>query len=100
MKVKELLADESKWTRSVLARNRGGYACSPTDPTATCFCLLGAIDRCYPDLAKSDLAIIKLQRAIAKHTEATIVVPMTVGTFNDYHASFEDIKKVLELADI
>jgi hypothetical protein len=101
MKVKELLSEESKWTTGVLAKNGDGYDCSPTDPDASCFCLLGAIDKCYDGFdSKKDLAIIKLKRAISRHTNAIIVIPMTISTFNDHHASFEDIKKVLEIADI
>ena len=48
MKVKELLTDETKWTKRVFARTAGGFRVSPTNKDATCWCLLGAIERCYP----------------------------------------------------
>ena len=99
MKVKELLSDESKWTKGVLARNVNGYICSPTSSEAKCFCLLGAIDHCYADNKVAiDHSITKLKKAIYSHVRP--MVSMTISTFNDYHASFEDIKKVLEIADI
>ena len=101
MKVKELLSDESKWTKGVLAKDSYGCDCPPTDPDASCFCLLGAIDKCYDGFdSKKDLAIIKLKRAISRHPKTPVHSPVTISTFNDYHASFEDIKKVLEVADI
>ena len=100
MKVKELLSDESKWTKGVLAKTSSGSDCSPTDPKATCFCILGAIDHCYANNPiAADLAITKVKKAIAI-VGYNILVPMTISTFNDHHATFEDIKKVLEIADI
>lgn len=38
----DLLADPSHWTKGVLARDSRGYACSPLDPDACQWCLLGA----------------------------------------------------------
>ena len=48
MKVRELLSDESKWIRGILARNYAHVECTPKDPNATQWCLAGAVARCYP----------------------------------------------------
>ena len=42
--VRELFHDPSKWTRFANARNQSGYRVEPTDPTAVCWCLNGAIE--------------------------------------------------------
>lgn len=48
MKVHELLTDETKWCKGDLARNSRGRTVSPKDDTAVCWCMLGAMLRCYP----------------------------------------------------
>ncbi len=51
-KARELLADPAHWTRNALARAvtpEHNLSCSPRDPTATCWCLRGALHRVAPD---------------------------------------------------
>jgi hypothetical protein len=47
MKAYELLSDSSKWTKGAGARDNDGIRCSPASPDAVCWCLFGAITRCY-----------------------------------------------------
>jgi hypothetical protein len=54
MKAYELLSDPSKWTKGVIARNSNGERVAGYDPSATCFCLYGAIKRCYPGYAAEE----------------------------------------------
>jgi len=97
MKVKELLSDESKWTRNAYARNRYGESVLPSDPEATCFCLSGAIDKCYgsnPPLAWA--VSCKIEGVLPRAWHGGI---QTISNFND-NACFDQIKKVLEEADV
>jgi hypothetical protein len=51
-KARELLADPARWTRNALARAvtpEHNLSCSPRDPTATCWCLRGALHKVAPD---------------------------------------------------
>ena len=48
MKVKELLDSSDKWTQGTDAEKRDGQETHPDDPEAACWCLLGAIEKCYP----------------------------------------------------
>ena len=48
MKVRELLADESAWTKGQMARQENGMMAYPESRYACKWCLDGAIDRCYP----------------------------------------------------
>ncbi len=47
MKIKELLVDSSKWTKGVFARDNDGIAVATHNPNARCWCLVGAIAKCY-----------------------------------------------------
>ena len=49
MKMKELLSDPSKWTQRVNARNSNGIPTLSFASNAVCFCLYGAMCRCYPN---------------------------------------------------
>ena len=44
-----------KWTQQAFARNAAGLGIDPFDPSATCWCLLGAAEKlnltCPPDLS-------------------------------------------------
>ena len=43
--VAELLSPEGRWTQRVFARNCVGLPINPESPSATCWCLQGAIQR-------------------------------------------------------
>lgn len=49
MKIKELLTDSSKWTKGSLAKTETNCYVSPSHTQAVCWCLLGAIFRCYKE---------------------------------------------------
>lgn len=48
MKIHELYIDESKWTKRAYARNIKGEKVPIEAKDAVCFCLGGAINKCYP----------------------------------------------------
>jgi hypothetical protein len=48
MKVRELLSDESKWTKGSVARDfEGHFLLNPLDGRACSWCLVGALCYCY-----------------------------------------------------
>ncbi len=65
MKIKDLLSDESKWTKGANARmepTRNSIPVAPEGPDAVCWCLLGAAAKCYigqPIALQDSLAKIK-----------------------------------------
>lgn len=100
MKVQELLTDESKWTQDTSARARDGKPVSPQSQRAVCWCLVGAIVRCYPSDDDNLAAFNKARRVIEP------LIPFYSDTFgavvsmyND-SATFADIRRVIEQADI
>ncbi len=63
--VQELLAVPERWTKGVYARkdnNLVGGDVEPEDPTAVCWCLIGAILCVYPDQKQQEDAIRRLNR--------------------------------------
>lgn len=88
MKVHELLSDESKWTKGVYARGADGRPLATSDPDATCFCLLGGLRICYPNLderrAMTDRVKLEIERKypqVHEHESFTT----SVSKFNDAH---------------
>ena len=47
MTIHELLADALSWTQHTYARDAHGSACDPHGGDAVCWCLAGALLRCY-----------------------------------------------------
>lgn len=47
LKIKELISEPSKWTQHVIAKDSKGERVTAHDQSATCFCLYGALRRCY-----------------------------------------------------
>lgn len=91
MTVLELLSDGRRWTIFALARDENYMRVLPQDKYACSWCLLGAIQRVYPNIIDQIEVIDKLISII--HTDIT--------TFNDLHStSHEDIIRVLEEAQI
>ncbi len=94
MKVKELLTDSNKWCKAYSARDKHGNAELPESPFATRWCLLGAVDKCYPVRDRAD-ARIKLGAAICLIEKSR---SSNISVFNDRATTnFSDITKVLEL---
>lgn len=48
MKVHELLNAENRWTQRQLARTGSGVKVHYSSPDASCWCLMGAVCKCYP----------------------------------------------------
>lgn len=97
MKVRELLSDKSKWTKRAYARNAKGEKIESWNPDAVCFCLKGAINRCYQDSTEHALVADKVENAIARKDGFNI----GIACFNDRESTtFSDIKKLVEELDI
>lgn len=88
MKVQELLTDPSKWTKEAYARDINGKPVGTKSTEVSCFCLSGAIDRCYQDSANIRLKI---------HSYLHESIPV----WNDApERTFEDIQQLIKELDI
>ena len=89
MKIKELFSSHHRWTKNALAKNNSGERTDPLDSDAVRFCLLGAVEKCYPSESKRVNICEKIKN------EIKAVIP----EFNDSH-SFKEIKALVEKLDI
>ena len=98
MKVKELLADPARWTQEWFARNADGCKTSSDDGHAVCWCLSGAIKKCYPDLKEREKATNKLIDVLSDYLPIYDGA-MGIYIFND-SATHDQVMEVLEKADV
>jgi len=89
MKIKELLSDKSKWTQKAYARDIHGDALGHgSSQFAVSWCLVGAMEKCYPDFNVVDDIVSKIHRKVGGP-----------AIFNDSH-TFEEVKQLVEELDI
>jgi len=91
VKIRELLSDESKWTKGASTRDVAGRPVNPLDTAAVCWCLDGAAEKCavgfneYRDVM--DTLAEKLKPAPYKWNDAK-------------QRSFADVRLLVEKLDI
>jgi hypothetical protein len=91
MKVKDFLTPEN-WTKCASARDKSGNVVCYADSEAVCFCLLGAIGKCYGGI--HELTTKPLREVLTKRD-----IKETIAFFNDM-STFEEVMSVVEEADI
>lgn len=93
MKVRELLSDERRWTTGAHARDSAGQVVCYTSLDAVCFCLAGAVRRCYP-VVEAEKILLRMHDVLAPTYGST-------PCFNDDpKTSFTDILKFVEEMNI
>jgi hypothetical protein len=95
MKIKELLSTPDRWTQGWFAKI-GDFPTNVDNPEATCFCLLGALSRCYEERAEP---IMKIRAAIHELFPEYQKYNTPISLFND-RQTYEDIMKVVNHADV
>jgi hypothetical protein len=94
MKIKELWSDESKWGRGRIARDSKDKSVRASDPEACCWCLMGAVHRCYEPENREE--IFRRLREFIRETYQLGLVQ-----FNDSpYTNFEKMKEVVETLDV
>lgn len=84
---RELLSDESRWTKGAVARKKSGEPVLANHPEACSFCTLGAIDKVSEGSDVYYTAVATLQKLIGQ----------SLSFFNDaQHRKHSEILKVLE----
>ena len=98
MKAWELLSDKSKWTKRAFARGGNGEAVDARSEEATCWCTLGAIQRCYLPLAEA----LEKGMEVAWRLEQTPPIQRFGGIVADWNdaATYEEVVALLKELDI
>lgn len=91
MKVKELLSDKSKWTKNTYAKDKSNQPVPPRSRNAVCWCLIGAILKCYRNETKRSEITLKISNKTGK----------LLSAFNDHkNTTFKTIKRLVNELDI
>ncbi len=96
MKIHQLLETPDKWTQGAFARLPDGKAVKSNHPNAVCWCLIGAICKCYDGIgAKTAISDAILAAA------AGAVAGEMLSTWNDHpsrtHAEVLELVKRLDV---
>lgn len=97
MTVRELLSDPERWTKGAWALNQAGAEVNAISSDAKCWCLVGAISRCY----RTDDEQQPIRDASAKVKALILDRHATIVDFNDSpKTTHADILAVLDEAGI
>lgn len=98
MKIRKLLTDKSQWTQGANARNSSAEPVGLDSADAVCWCLAGALVRCYRNGRRGSA----LERDMDRH-----VRQITHGAYGNFVAwndaperTFNDIRQLIEEMDI
>lgn len=95
MKVKDLLSSREKWTQDDAAKSKSGRGVHPNSRYAVSWCLMGAIVKCYLHSQRKEQEN-KLRTILEKRG----MNPSVVCFNDDLLRTFQEIREVVELADI
>lgn len=86
MEAWQLLAQgKEKWTTVYTSRDKNGVVTSVLSPNAVCWCMLGAIEKCYNN---------SKQPILSRMYDS---IPTSIGIWNDTHTYEEVVAKLKEL---
>jgi hypothetical protein len=119
MKIKKLFRAKSRWTKGTWSRDKKGVSAGipgtdSSESKACCWCLMGALYKCYPPGWERDRAEKRLLYFIRKlfprraplrlvewQRKKMVPVKTTLAGFNDSPVTtFEEVKQVVQLADV
>lgn len=78
-RVRELLSEPGRWTQGAKARTATGAECLALNPSAACWCLLGAMVKCAP--GRTDEVRADLTRALY----SKVYWSLPYGFFTEWH---------------
>lgn len=94
--MRELLTDESKWTKHRLSSDTNGKTVPLDDPAAVSFCIIGATFKCYTcgyPMADKVLSAMSKELGFKDNT-------LLASWNNAEDRTFEDVKKLVNKLDI
>lgn len=97
MKISELFSEPSRWTQHTYARDAATRRCSARSDSAVCWCLTGALVKCYGgDVTRYAEAEDKVRRALTARGEAHYIVEWNDSPLR----TFAEVKALVEQADV
>lgn len=97
MLIQTLFRKEDRWIQRDMAIDAQRRSVDVSDPEAVCFCLAGALTRCYPDSTARQKAIRKISRVLARTFNWHGGI---IGWNDESVRTITDIRKVVRLAGV
>lgn len=95
MKAWELLSDPAKWCKNNSAQDADGNYCYSDEDSACQWCMLGAINRCYPELEQNIICYQKVVNRLG------LTHWLSIGDWNDApERTHAEVLAVLKELDI
>jgi hypothetical protein len=88
--LEKLFWEQKTWTTGQWARNSQGKPVHPCSPNAVEWCLLGGVQRCYPETQEDVVALLETRIG---EIEGQLI---RVQDWNDDYADFELIRRVVK----
>lgn len=99
MKIKELLASPDSWTQGTVAQDAQGNPVGYSNEKAVCWCLLGALMKCYSDPDEQLRISLRISEALKKHHNVPLILPYTF--WNDLESrTHEEVLALVNELDI
>ena len=93
MKAYELLDSASKWTQKAFARDRVGEPVTVGDKRAVQWCIVGAVNLCYPDFSEWSKKTDKLRYELYSKME----IDRSLSSWNDDgERTYEEVYELLK----
>jgi hypothetical protein len=93
MKTYELLDTPEKWTKGAFARDSKGDPVDPVSPEAVCWCIEGALQKCYPNYDDRWEAVYYRLLEVRKYGGI-------IFWQDNPERTYEEVIEVLKLADV
>ncbi len=91
MKIRELLNSPEKWTQGASAKDSRGFGVPARSPYARQWCLMGALDICYPEVKDA----VHVQNRIA------LILGTSAIDWNDTpDRKFEEVKELVDKLNV
>ena len=96
MKMHELLVYRRHWTQGTLAREVDGTPCTYRSESACCWCLTGALRKCYPVFWGAAL----VEQTLLKYISKNYVAMDIAGWNDDPSRTFDQVREMLVELDV
>lgn len=95
MKVHKLLSSPDRWTQGVYARTAEGEECRINDEKAVCWCIYGAINKCYSVPGDREKAYERVRLALPEGEGGLVSI------FNDApERTYEEVYTLVKELDV
>lgn len=98
MKLQKLFSNSKRWTKGAEARSKTGRSVDPKSRQAVCWCLSGAITKCYSNWSER----IRVFAKVASFMRAGVMyAPYFIANFNDRpQTTIAQIRKIVKRANV